>query len=147
MYKENPDIFAIVAMMTSLLYEWEPGSPVKLVNRAAVVHPDDVPVLERSLEFSIGGWSIRRMLNELTPLEVSHFLQGLPLEDLALSRRFSEEIVSVTVKARAAAWVLGVYGEAVRAELTHQEIESMKALDKAVKETLFNACKKTCKIH
>lgn len=147
MYKENPDIFAIVAMMTSLLYEWEPGSPVKLVNRAAVVHPDDVPVLERSLEFSIGGWSIRRMLNELTPLEVAQFLQGLPLEDLALSRRFSEEIVSVTVKARAAAWVLGAYGGMAREALTPEEIKTMKALDKAVKETLFNACKKTCKIH
>lgn len=106
--KYEPEIFAMVSFFTPILFQWEEGSPVPLLERNVDVTEEVADQLRQALDVSIiGTTTIRELLNSCTdPVNFYDLLVENLTEDvkLPIDDTYTREQLWWVLDARMATW-------------------------------------------
>lgn len=102
-YRNRPGMFSLMSIFSSILYQWEDGSPVPPRERVYSFGDSLGIVYEQTLDTEIMG---RSMLNWLagikTPQQLAAVFKGVDLSTLPLTKHYTVNNLQVLMAARIA---------------------------------------------
>lgn len=128
--EKEPALFSILSIMSPILYQWEPGSPVPEDHRAARLEPWLEEYYRVSLNFSVGGLALVNWLAMMqSPVALYINLLQYTLTGMPLLRFYNLHQLRLIMRARCRSWLDVQTEPATNAQLslyTEADVEEVK---------------------